>query len=129
MSIKRYLNSVPDLVVLLTSGQLQYPGVWQQASMDVIGTQHDIANDLGTRKYSLRDADGYILQVAKDTQESVRQWTNFPKEETLEAGQLKTYIINCPQLHPLTSQILGQILTSMGSGSAAEVRTEYDPRT
>ena len=79
--------------------------------------------DLERRKYSLRDADGHIQQITKNTQDSVRDWTRFPEEGTLESGQLKTYIINCPGLHPLTSQILGQLLESMGQESAAEVRS------
>ena len=71
--------------------------------------------------YSLRDANGYIQQVTKSAEDSVRDWTRFPEEDTLESGQLKTYIISCPRLHPLTSQIFGQLLESMGQDSAAEV--------
>ena len=78
--------------------------------------------DLKRRKDSLRDADGYIHQFAKVTQDSVRDWTGVPEEISLESGQLETYIINCPLLHPLTSHILVQLLESMGQKSAAEVR-------
>ena len=78
--------------------------------------------DLERRKDSLRDADGYIHQIAKDTQDSVRDWTSIPEEITLKSGQLKTYVINCPMLHPLTSHILVQLLESMGQEAAAEVR-------
>ena len=78
--------------------------------------------DLERRRYSLRDADGYIQEVAQNTQDGVRDWTRLPEEETLEPGQLKTYVINCPELHPLTSRILSQFLVNMGQESAAEVR-------
>lgn len=103
----------------MTSGQLQYPGVWQHASTDVVDLPFDIASDLERRKASLRDADGYIHKVAKDTQDGVRDWTG--EEVALESGQLKTYIIDCPMLHPLTSHVLVQHLESMGQESAAEV--------
>ncbi len=107
---------------VLTSGQLQYPGVWQQSRTGAVDIQLEIAMDLERRKHSLRDADGYIQEIAQKAQDSVRDWTSFPEEETLESGQLKTYIINCPRLHSLTSQILGQLLESMGQRSAVEVR-------
>ena len=74
------------------------------------------------RKNSLRDADGYIRQVAESTRESIRNWALFPKEDTLEIGKLKTYIVNCPKLHPLTSQSLSQHLERQGQGRTAKVQ-------
>ena len=109
------------LIFVLTSRQLQYPGIWQHPYMEIVDFQLRIAKDLQRRKYSLRDADGYIHEVARSTQARVKKWTHFP-EDTLELGQLKTYIINCPELHPLTSQILEPVLESRGCELAAEVR-------
>ena len=40
----------------------------------------------------------------------------------LPIGQLKTYIINCPELHPLSWKSLGQYLESKGQEDAAKVQ-------
>ena len=70
----------------------------------------------------MRDADGYIQQVAESAKQSVRKWALFPEEATLDSGLLQIYIIDCPELHPLTTQSLGQHLESKGRADAAEVR-------
>ena len=104
------------------STQLQYPGVWLSSSTENIDVQFRIARDLEQRQCAVRDADGYVRQIAQITQDSVRNWTDLVEEETLRSGQLGTYIMNCPKLHPLTSQVLSQFLESRDRGNAGEVR-------
>ena len=40
----------------------------------------------------------------------------------LEIGHLKTYIVNCPKLHPLSFQSLSQYLGSKGQEDPAKVQ-------
>ena len=70
----------------------------------------------------MRDADGYIQQVAEITQDSVKDWAAFPEKDPPKIGQLKTYIINCPELHPVTFSSLHQQLESKGLEHAAKVQ-------
>ena len=61
-------------------------------------------------------------QIAEDIQGDIRRWTDFPEEASLDLGHMRTYIVNCPNMHPLTSLTLGQVFESMGQGPAIKVR-------
>ena len=83
---------------------------------------HQIATDLERRKQSLRDANGYLHKIAENLQDGIRRWTDFPEEATLDLGHMGTYVVNCPNMHPLTSLTLGQVFESMDQGLAIKVR-------
>ena len=107
---------------ILTTCKLQFPGIWQQNTSKIIDLHHQIASDLERRKQSLRDANGYMHKIAENLQDGIRRWTDFPEEATLDLGQMGTYVVNCPKMHPLTSLTLVQVFESMGHGLAIKVR-------
>ena len=109
-------------IPILTTCKLQFPGIWQQNTSKIIDLHHQIATDLERRKQSLRDAHGYLHEIAGKLQGGVRSWTDFPDEDTLDLGHMGTYVVNCPNMHPLTSLTLEQVFESMGQGRAIKVR-------
>lgn len=109
-------------IPILTTCKLQFPGIWQQNSSKIIDLHHQIATDLERRKQSLRDANGYMHEIAEKLQKDIRHWTDFPLGDTLDLGQMGTYVVNCPNMHPLTSLTLGRVFEGIGQGSAIKVR-------
>ena len=109
-------------IPILTTCKPQFPGIWQQNTSKIIELHHQIATDLERRKQSLRDANGYMHKFAENLQDSIRRWTDFPEEATLEFGHMGTYVVNCPNMHPLTSLTLGQVFENLGQGPANKVR-------
>ena len=108
---------------MLTTCKLQFPGIWQQNNTSkIIDLHHQIATDLERRKRSLRDANGFMHKIAENLQNDIRGWTDFPEEITLDLGDMSTYVVNCPNMHPLTSLTLGQVFESMSQEFAIKVR-------
>lgn len=96
-----------------------------------------ISNDLERRRHSLQDVDGHIQRITRSLQDRTRVWTEFPAGDTLKPGELETYIINCPSMHPLTSLTISRLLGDedqsngikvLRSAGLVEVRGVFCPR-
>ena len=97
-------------------------GAYYEAGSDLIDVHYQISKDLERRQNLLQDANGHVQRITNSLQSSIKEWTDFPEEEALEIGQSRTYIIDCPRLHPLTAVILKRLLRSVDDSSGIEVR-------
>ena len=90
---------------------LTVQGIWdldgdRQAGIELKHIQSQISSDLSLRQHLLQDADGHVAQISDQLQLSIRNWTELEATEILKIGQDDTYIIDCRNLHSLTSLIL-----------------------
>ena len=96
----------------------------RQARIELKHIQSQISSDLDLRQHLLQDADGHVAQISDQLQLSIRNWTELEATEILEIGQDDTYIIDCPNLHSLTSLTLKRAFERADANDLIEVSFE-----